>query len=431
MSIISIKVENVSKLYKLGEIGTGTISHDLNKWYSKTFRNEDTSLKIGQINDRTIKGKIDEYVWALKDISFEINKGEIVGLIGSNGAGKSTILKILSKITKPTTGNIYLNGKVSSLLEVGTGFHPEMTGRENVFMNGAILGMKKVDIIKELDSIIEFSGVEKYIDTPIKRYSTGMKVRLGFAVAAHLNQEILIVDEVLAVGDAEFQKKCLGSMQNVGRKGRTVLFVSHNMAAIKSLCNRTVILDKGLMLADTNTEKGIQIYLESIKTEYSNTLLNFNSLEEDNIIRYEFIHISQRGTVVSELSNDEDIDINIGYWIKERVIGFRLIFFIYDLYENLISTTYFDEENDMGSLMVSGKYETTFKIPANILIDGNYKVIIKSGIHNVRMCLPKEGIILDLAIVETGIIKRKRFSQSDKGVVVLPVKSSTKKSSYD
>ena len=425
MSITSIKVEGISKLYKLGEVSTGTISHDLNRWVKKTFKNEDPYAKVGQINDRTTKGN-GEYVWALKDIDFEVYKGDVLGVIGSNGAGKSTLLKLLSKITKPTKGDIYLNGKISSLLEVGTGFHPEMTGRENIFMNGSILGMKKNDIARELDSIIDFSGVEKYIDTPIKRYSTGMKVRLGFAVAAHLNQEILIVDEVLAVGDAEFQRKCLGSMQRVGQQGKTVLFVSHNMAAIKQLCNRTIVLDKGTLLADTNTEDGIRLYLESIKTENFdsvNTLLS--KLEKDNVIIYKNISVKQQGNVVSEFSNDEEISIEIDYNILEKTIGFRLILLIYDNYDNLISKHFFDEMNDIGSTVTPGIYQTTFTIPTNLLIDGSYTIKITSGIHNVRMCKPIDGITLNINVVETGFVKRKRFAQNDKGLVTLPMEVST------
>jgi lipopolysaccharide transport system ATP-binding protein len=425
MSDISIKIENLSKLYKLGEISTGTISHDLNRWIKKTFKNQDPYKKIGDLNDRTVKGT-SEYVWALKDINFEIKKGEVLGVIGANGAGKSTLLKLLSKITKPTEGSIYLNGKVSSLLEVGTGFHPEMTGRENIFMNGSILGMKKKEIAKELDSIIDFSGVEKYINTPIKRYSTGMKVRLGFAVAAHLNQDILIVDEVLAVGDAEFQKKCLGSMQKVGQQGRTVLFVSHNMAAIKSLCSKTIVLDKGLMLANTTTDNGIKLYLESLKSESSNYINSYlENIEKDNTIHYKNISIKQRDTIASELNNDEEIAIEVNYKIVKKTIGFRLILLIYDNYDNLISKHFFFFHHDIGSTIFEGYYQTIFNIPANILINGTYKIIVTAGIHNVRMCKPIEGIAINLNVVETGSIRRKRFAPNDRGLITLPIQVST------
>jgi lipopolysaccharide transport system ATP-binding protein len=242
----AIKVENVSKIYRLGEIGTGTISRDIERFVkTKILKQEDPFLKIGETNDRAKKGASD-IVYSLKDINFEIEQGDAVGIIGRNGAGKSTLLKILSRVTSPTTGKINIKGRVASLLEVGTGFHPELTGRENIYLNGAILGMRKREIDRKLDEIIDFSGVERYIDTPVKRYSSGMYVRLAFAVAAHLESEILIVDEVLAVGDAEFQKKCLGKMGEVSKgEGRTVLFVSHNMAAVQALCNRGILLVDG------------------------------------------------------------------------------------------------------------------------------------------------------------------------------------------
>lgn len=260
MSKIVIKAENISKQYRLGLVGTGTIKDDMKRWWYKMRGAEDPFLKIGEANDRSSKGESD-YVWSLKDINFEINQGDSVGIIGRNGAGKSTLLKILSQVTQPTTGKIYTKGRIASLLEVGTGFHPELTGRENIFLNGAILGMRKHEIARKLDEIIAFSGVERYIDTPVKRYSSGMYVRLAFAVAAHLESEILIVDEVLAVGDAEFQKKCLGKMNDVSKgEGRTVLFVSHNMAAIRSLCNRGVFLENGIIKFDGITEEALDLY---------------------------------------------------------------------------------------------------------------------------------------------------------------------------
>jgi len=243
----AIKVENLSKIYRLGEIGTGTISRDLERWVKmKVMGKEDPFLKIGESNDRSKKGSSD-IVYSLQDLNFEIQQGDAVGIIGRNGAGKSTLLKILSRVNTPTTGKINIKGRVASLLEVGTGFHPELTGRENIYLNGAILGMKKKEIDRKFDEIVDFSGVERYIDTPVKRYSSGMYVRLAFAVAAHLESEILIVDEVLAVGDAEFQKKCLGKMGEISKgEGRTVLFVSHNMAAVQSLCQKGILLQNGL-----------------------------------------------------------------------------------------------------------------------------------------------------------------------------------------
>src|ERR1700722_3820989 len=247
-----IKVENLSKAYQLGNFGTGTVSRDLERFWARMRGKEDPFLKIGEVNDRTKKG-VSDIVWGLKDINFEIEEGDAVGIIGRNGAGKSTLLKILSRVTSPTTGSIKVKGRIASLLEVGTGFHPELSGKENIYLNGAILGMRKAEIKRRFDEIVDFSGVERYIDTPVKRYSSGMYVRLAFGVAAHLQSEILVVDEVLAVGDAEFQRKCLGKMKDVASGGRTVLFVSHNMAAVKELCNKAAFLANGQVqsLGDT------------------------------------------------------------------------------------------------------------------------------------------------------------------------------------
>lgn len=265
---IILKAENISKQYRLGTVGTGTLSHDLNRLWHKVRGKEDPYLKVGEVNDRTSKGT-SEYVWALKDINFEVEAGEVLGIIGKNGAGKSTLLKILSKVTAPTTGSIRSRGRIASLLEVGTGFNPELTGRENIYLNGAILGMTKKEITSKLDEIIAFSGCERYIDTPTKRYSSGMTVRLAFAVAAFLEPEILVVDEVLAVGDAEFQKKAIGKMQDISREGgRTVLFVSHNMAAVQSLCTRSVVMQNGTIKYDGKTEDAIQFYLKDSSSDF-------------------------------------------------------------------------------------------------------------------------------------------------------------------
>ena len=254
-----IQVENLSKAYQIGQIGTGTLSKDIDRfWQTKVLGKEDPFLKIGETNDRSTKGD-SNIVWSLRDINFEVNQGDALGIIGKNGAGKSTLLKLLSRVTGPTSGEIKVKGRIASLLEVGTGFHPELSGKENIYLNGAILGMRKKEITRKLDEIIDFSGVERYIDTPVKRYSSGMYVRLAFAVAAHLESEILIVDEVLAVGDAEFQKKCLGKMGDISKgQGRTVLFVSHNMAAVQNLCSRLIIVNNGEVNYNGNVEQGIK-----------------------------------------------------------------------------------------------------------------------------------------------------------------------------
>ncbi len=286
MSDIILQVNNISKQYRLGLIGTGTITHDLNRWWSRVRGKEDPYLKIGDSNDRSTKGDSD-YVWALKDINFEVKRGEVLGIIGKNGAGKSTLLKILSRVTSPTTGEIKSKGRIASLLEVGTGFHPEMTGRENIYLNGAILGMTKAEIKQKEQEIIEFSGCERYIDTPVKRYSSGMRVRLAFAVAAHLEPDILVVDEVLAVGDAEFQKKAIGKMQDISQgDGRTVLFVSHNMAAVKSLCTRAIVLEHGKVVFEGDVNRSIDYYL---KLDISNTLKNHKVFLNDEFSSKELV----------------------------------------------------------------------------------------------------------------------------------------------
>ncbi len=308
MKQLAIKAENISKQYRLGEVGTGTLSHDLNRFWYKVRGKENPYLKIGEINDRSAKGESD-YVWSLRNINFEIEQGDAVGIIGRNGAGKSTLLKLLSKVTKPTTGGFKVNGRIASLLEVGTGFNPEMTGRENIYLNGAILGMRREEITRKFDEIVAFSGVERYIDTPVKRYSSGMYVRLAFAVAAHLESEILIVDEVLAVGDAEFQKKCLGKMGEVSKgEGRTVLFVSHNMGAIQSLCNKAMLLKNGIIQFQGDVTDAAALY--------HNEDSNSNQIELDNkyIKRISINQINDKIEIVCDFET-EDI-------LSKPIIGF-------------------------------------------------------------------------------------------------------------
>ena len=282
MKDIILKAENISKQYRLGQVGTGTLSHDLNRWWHQVRGKENPYLKIGDTNDRSTKGESD-YVWALQDISFEVERGEVLGIIGKNGAGKSTLLKILSRVTAPTTGKIQFGGRVASLLEVGTGFNGEMTGRENIYLNGAILGMTKKEIASKIDEIIDFSGCERYIDTPVKRYSSGMTVRLAFAVAAFLEPEILIIDEVLAVGDAEFQKKAIGKMQDISKQGgRTVLFVSHNMAAIEDLCHNCFLIENGKIKYRGKTEEILKIYSALNNVITANDFIEINFEFENN-----------------------------------------------------------------------------------------------------------------------------------------------------
>lgn len=304
MSNTVIEFNNVGKQYILGTIGTGTLSQDLNRWWANIRGKEDPYLKIGETNDRTQKGE-SRFVWALRDINFKIEQGDVVGIIGKNGAGKSTLLKILSRVTSPTTGDIKIKGRIASLLEVGTGFHPEMTGRENIFMNGSIMGMTKAEIRRKFDEIVDFAGVAKYVDTPVKRYSSGMMVRLGFAIAAHLEPEILVVDEVLAVGDAEFQKKAIGKMQDVSKgEGRTVLFVSHNMAAVRSLCTRGVILKNGTIDFIGNIPDTLDHYLKDDDGK-QNELIKNNIKWKKNTIKINNIKINNTEESYSTIENGQ------------------------------------------------------------------------------------------------------------------------------
>ncbi|MBL7934301.1 MAG: ATP-binding cassette domain-containing protein, partial [Bacteroidia bacterium] len=325
MSKVVIKVENIGKQYRLGQVGTSTMSADVKRWISKLKGKGDPFLKIGEENDRTLKSQSD-LVWAIKDINFDVKQGEVLGIIGKNGAGKSTLLKVLSRVTAPTVGDIKVKGRIASLLEVGTGFHPDLTGRENIFLNGAILGMTKREIKSKFDEIVDFSGVERYIDTPVKRYSSGMYVRLAFAVAAHLEPEILIVDEVLAVGDAEFQKKCLGKMKDVSGQGRTVLFVSHNMEAVKNLTQNSVVLKNGRLIYSGDTGSAVNQYLRN--NDLKNNLF-FDSISEaigNEFIKVKSVQLVHQG---EHLKVDTEFKIEIQFFnssdFNEMVIGFDLI----------------------------------------------------------------------------------------------------------
>lgn len=311
----AIEFENISKQYRLGLVSTGTLSHDLNRfWQTKILRREDPYLKVGEVNDRASKGN-SEYVWALKDINFKVEQGDVVGIIGRNGAGKSTLLKLLSRVTAPTTGIIRARGRIASLLEVGTGFHPEMTGRENIYMNGSIMGMSRAEITRKLDEIVDFSGCERYLDTPVKRYSSGMTVRLGFAIAAHLEPEILVVDEVLAVGDAEFQKKAIGKMQDVSKgEGRTVLFVSHNMGAVKNLCKRGIVLNQGQVAFDGGVEEAICFYTSNsiINKHTAYTVIDRKKEKYGCSLELEYIDIAMLNDV-DNMSNEEPIKLRLHF----------------------------------------------------------------------------------------------------------------------
>jgi lipopolysaccharide transport system ATP-binding protein len=321
----AIIVEDLSKLYRLGLVGRRTIAEDLNRFWARLRGKEDPYIKVGESNVRSVKGKSD-FVWALKDVGFEVEHGQRFGIIGKNGAGKSTLLKILSRVASPTKGSVKLNGRVASLLEVGTGFHAELTGRDNIFLNGAILGMTQEEIRKKFDSIVDFSGVERYIDTPVKRYSSGMYVRLAFAVAAHLEPEILIVDEVLAVGDAEFQKKCLGKMQDVSEKeGRTVLFVSHNLQAIRNLCQRAIILNHGELLSSGTAEECLRTYGElvrEINITPETEINDFTHRRGKGHVRMSGLAVTDRdGNSRFVFQRGEGAQFNIRYNVYKEMLG--------------------------------------------------------------------------------------------------------------
>ena len=379
MSDIAIQFDNVGKLYKLGLVGTGSMVHDLNRWWQTSIlRKEDPYLKISETNDRSKKGSSD-YVWALKDITFDVKQGDVVGIIGKNGAGKSTLLKLLSRVTSPTIGTIRANGRIASLLEVGTGFHPELTGRENIYMNGSIMGMTRHEIDRKLDEIVDFAGVERYLDTPTKRYSSGMTVRLGFAVAAFLEPEILIVDEVLAVGDAEFQKKAIGKMQDVSKgEGRTVLFVSHNMGSMQRLCTRGVLLENGSI-------KYIGSISDTIRTYQSDEIIqdSFEGIDGDENIMY-----LTHAKVYSESSdglvyNNKPIIIEFDVKIKKNVGSLVCGFNIFSTFQHPLARTDYNDKNQLMTLP-TGEYHFVFEIPPYTFSNGSYQIFFDLAERNVK-----------------------------------------------
>jgi lipopolysaccharide transport system ATP-binding protein len=394
----SIKVENLSKIYRIGEIGTGTISRDMERWFARLRGKEDPFLKIGQTNDRSKKGD-SNIVYSLQDINFEIVQGDAVGIIGRNGAGKSTLLKILSRVTSPTTGKINIKGRAASLLEVGTGFHPELTGRENIFLNGAILGMRKKEIQRKLDEIIDFSGVERYIDTPVKRYSSGMYVRLAFAVAAHLESEILIVDEVLAVGDAEFQRKCLGKMGEISKgDGRTVLFVSHNMSAVSGLCNKGIVLKNGTVQFSGAIQQSVQNYLQQYNEEVRHV-----KYTTDNSPGNEYAKLIE---VLVKTSSDEDslrvnneLEIHFKLDIAPNIANdfIDLTFHLHDELNNLVfvGSTGMNEDT-------RGKYrgKAICIVPANLMNIGIYNIKHVLLIRNAGQSLVRFNDVIQFEIIE-------------------------------
>ena len=384
----AIEFSHVSKQYRLGLVSTKTLSHDIRRfWITNVLGKEDPYLKIGETNDRASKGN-SEYVWALRDIDFKVEQGDVVGIIGKNGAGKSTLLKLLSRVTGPTTGTIRAHGRIGSLLEVGTGFHTEMTGRENIFLNGAILGMTRSEIQSKLDEIVDFSGCERYIDTPVKRYSSGMMVRLGFAVAAHLEPEILVVDEVLAVGDAEFQKKAIGKMKDVSQgQGRTVLFVSHNMESMQRLCTRGMLLEKGMIKYMGNISDTVRTYLanQTVQSEYVNPAPNPS--DKLNLL-WAKVSPAKDKIFYADTPINIDFAVRVNQRVPDLVVGFN----IFSSFHYPLARADYNDLDGRKSLE-PGEYTFHFQIPANRLSNGEYNVVMDVAEKCVKNYAGEETIL--------------------------------------
>jgi lipopolysaccharide transport system ATP-binding protein len=412
-----LKIENVSKQYQLGQFGTGTLGRDIDRWWHKVRGKEDPYLKIGALNDRSSKEKA-EFVWALKDINFEVKQGEVLGIIGKNGAGKSTLLKLLSRVTSPTTGKILSAGRMASLLEVGTGFHPELTGIENIYLNGAILGMTKAEIKRKLDEIIDFSGCAMYIDTPVKRYSSGMTVRLGFAVAAFLEPEILIVDEVLAVGDAEFQKKAISKMQDVSKgEGRTVLFVSHNMGSIKQLCTRAITLINGQIGFDGNVSNAIDMYLSNGLSVSESGIIPLDMNRQHGTSQFKFTKVEllkADGVQTKDFFFQEPIKVKVFFSVFSEMANYNIMIKVgtqdgqYILLSEIISDSISDL--NLPKTLPEGNYECEIELKTTLL-PGSYSIYLGAGaVSGITVDWVER--VYDFHVNKAGINENYRWSSS-------------------
>ncbi len=407
---IAIEFNNISKLYRLGLVSSGTLSNDLKRWWQMNILGkEDPFLKVGSVNDRS-KAADSEYVWALKDINFKVEQGDVVGIIGKNGAGKSTLLKLLSKVTGPTTGSIKVKGRIGSLLEVGTGFHPELTGRENIFMNGAILGMSKQEIKSKIDAIIDFSGCERYIDTPVKRYSSGMTVRLGFAVAAHLDPEILVVDEVLAVGDAEFQKKAIGKMKNVSEgEGRTVLFVSHNMSSIRKLCRSGIVLKNGYIDYMGTADDSVDYYI-------GNSISQMCSFAEITDEHRRFMYTTKEVELLSvkildevdDFASNQPLEFEIKLRKNKSVEVASMEIMINNQKDERVGS-YLSSLIDISKIPVGQEFVWRSKVEHN-LARGKYHVCFNVGLKNIQYGAKDFDIVHN--VLAFSVVKADAFSES-------------------
>jgi lipopolysaccharide transport system ATP-binding protein len=410
-----IKVENLSKQYRLGLVGASTFKEDYLRWWSRIRGKSDPFLQLGVENERTLYSE-EKFVWSLKDIFFEVKKGEVLGVIGNNGAGKSTLLKILSKITSPTTGSVKIKGRIASLLEVGTGFHPELTGRENIYLNGTILGMTKKEITSKIDEIIKYAGIEKYADTPVKRYSSGMYVRLAFSVAAFLDTDILIIDEVLAVGDAEFQTKCLGKMREISSSGRTVLFVSHNMGSVVNLCTKAIYLDKGQLIAFGKPKDMVDLYLK--KNYFSDTKITFPHLlnKKGQFLTAKLSNRNGEETT-SFVYGDSPI-LELVYILNESVKNFHVAVILNDsLGNHIYSTADTDLRPELLSDRSIGKYKCNLNLPVLNLNVGTYHISIGMGLINLESFHRED--IFSFNIVDSGFFGTNKEGDRRSGLLIV------------
>lgn len=408
-----ITIENIGKMYSLG---VKQSRHDtLGEVIINTLKSPLRRLKEMQ----GIAHSHDTIFWALKNVSFDIEKGDVVGIVGRNGAGKSTLLKILSKITDPTEGRIVINGRVSSLLEVGTGFHPDLTGRENIFLNGAILGMKQMEITRKFDEIVDFAEIEKFLDTPVKRYSSGMYVRLAFAVAAHLDPEILVVDEVLAVGDIAFQKKCLGKMESIAGERRTVLFVSHNLPMLRQLCPQSIWLEKGNLVGQGQSDEVISAYVKNfgvsaLNNEDIRSLLS--KIQPDPAFEFLDVRIFQEGQEILIVGNGNEIHVQVEYIVRQEMHGMRVLIDLLGKNDELLFRTFHDDSVELIPTVKPGRYISTAIIPANFLSPITYTLHIQATVHNVRM-LSAHGVRFPLAVANTGVVNRAYVGDPIRGLL--------------
>lgn len=411
---ISISVENLSKQYRLGVIGNRTLYEDLNRWWARVRGLPDPIAKIGEVNHGN---RTDDLLWALRDVSFTVNHGEVLGVIGRNGAGKSTLLKILSKVTGPTSGQIKMRGRIASLLEVGTGFHPELTGRENIYLNGAILGMTRNEIAQKFDEIVSFAEVEQFVDTPVKRYSSGMYVRLAFAVAAHLDPEIMVVDEVLAVGDAAFQRKCLGKMSENASQGRTILFVSHNMAAVNRLCSRAILLDKGKLVADGSATEITAKYLSVASGEISSRVWDLENAPGTKDLRLTSIQLlGDNGEPVSVVDVSEKLVLRVEYQVNKPGLKFRCTFGFNT--QGIYAFAAMEPSEEVRA--DEGRYFSSIVIPPHLLAEGEYVIsvsIFASSGAKVHYVSLRDAIAFQVYDSMTVPSARGDYAQNFAGVV--------------